>query len=67
MPVSVAPTTAPAAHVAAPVALVPRPGDPACVAFTTAGAFRHAGTTSLEVDLAPQRAAMAAAGIAAAA
>ncbi|OUE08545.1 hypothetical protein C5E16_10615 [Clavibacter michiganensis] len=60
MPVSVAPAPAPTARVAAPVALAPRPGDPACVAFSGSGAFRHAGTTSLEVDLAPQAAATAA-------
>lgn len=60
MPVSVAPAPAPTARVAAPVALAPRPGDPACIAFSDSGAFRHAGTTSLEVDLAPQAAATAA-------
>ena len=62
VPVSVAPAPAPAptVRIAAPVAVAPRPGDPACVAFCGSGAFRHAGTTSLEVDLAPQVAATSA-------
>ncbi|WP_445443733.1 hypothetical protein [Clavibacter sp. km1a] len=61
MPVSVAPTapSAPAVPVSAAQPAAPRPGDPACVAFSSTGAFRHAGTSTLEVDLAPARAAAA--------
>ncbi|MBF4617078.1 hypothetical protein ITJ44_03170 [Clavibacter sp. VKM Ac-2873] len=53
MSVSVSPTTYPVRPVAA-VASAPLPGDPACVAFAGSDdGFRHAGTRSLEVDLAP--------------
>ncbi|KZC93784.1 hypothetical protein AWH51_01845 [Clavibacter tessellarius] len=58
MPVSVAPTAALVApRAAVPVVVAPLPGDPTCVAFAGgADAFRHAGTRSLAVDLAPSRA-----------
>lgn len=61
MPVSVSPTTAPVRPVAAVDGAL-LPGDPACVAFAgSADGFRHAGTRSLEVDLAPLLAAALAA------
>jgi hypothetical protein len=58
VPVVVAPLATPSASVAAPDARAARAGDPVCVAFTEAGgAFRHAGTRIVAVDLAPSLAA----------
>ncbi|RII91763.1 hypothetical protein DZF96_16455, partial [Clavibacter michiganensis] len=54
MPVSVSPSIARAATPTPAAAPSPLPGDPVCVAFAgSAGGFRHAGTRSLELDLAP--------------
>ncbi|RIJ51463.1 hypothetical protein DZG00_08825 [Clavibacter lycopersici] len=55
MPVSVAPRTTAAATAPTPAASrAPLPGDPACVAFAgSADGFRHAGTRSIAIDLAP--------------
>jgi hypothetical protein len=59
VPVVVTPTaTLVAPRAAVPVVVGPLPGDPTCVAFAgSADGFRHAGTRSLAVDLAPLRAA----------
>jgi hypothetical protein len=59
VPVVVTPTaTAVAPGAVAPAVVAPLPGDPTCVAFAgSADGFRHAGTRSLAVDLAPLRAA----------
>ncbi len=55
MPVSVAPTALVAPRAAVPVVVAPLPGDPTCVAFAgSADGFRHAGTRSVAVDLAPR-------------
>ncbi|WP_161784565.1 hypothetical protein [Clavibacter michiganensis] len=53
---SVAPTAAVVAPRAAVlVAVAPLPGDPTCVAFAgSADGFRHVGTRSLAVHLAPR-------------
>ncbi|KAF0257133.1 hypothetical protein DOU02_14990 [Clavibacter michiganensis subsp. michiganensis] len=60
MPVSVSPTVA-RASAPTPAAAAPLPGDPVCVAFAgSADGFRHAGTRSLAVDLAPLLAAASA-------
>jgi hypothetical protein len=58
VPVFVTPTaTAVAPGAVAPAVVAPLPGDPTCVAFAgSADGFRHAGTRSLVVDLAPLRA-----------
>ncbi|WP_435081385.1 hypothetical protein [Clavibacter michiganensis] len=51
---SVSPTTARATAPIASAASAPLAGDPVCVAFAGgAEGFRHAGTRSLGVDLAP--------------
>ncbi|MDO4018579.1 hypothetical protein [Clavibacter michiganensis] len=62
MPVSVSPTVARAsAPTPTPAAAAPLPGDPVCVAFAgSADGFRHAGTRSLAVGLAPLLAAASA-------
>jgi hypothetical protein len=55
VPVFVTPTAAAVAPgAAAPAVVAPLPGDPTCVAFAGSGdGFRHVGTRSLAVDLAP--------------
>ncbi|QIS38892.1 hypothetical protein [Clavibacter capsici] len=52
---SVAPIALVAPRAAVPVVVAPLPGHPTCVAFAgSADGFRHAGTRSVAVDLAPR-------------